>query len=208
MSKLQADPRIFAILPAAGRSRRMGRDKQLLDVGGAPMLLAALRPLAAARVAGVVLVTHRAIADRLQGGHQLDSLPPVFLASNENETSEMIDSVRIGLSAWQHRESIGDRDGFLVCPADQPGIPTSDFNACIAAFAGAPDRIVIASRTSHRGHPIIFPAALVPFVQSTACDTGLNALPRAFPERVLAIECSSPAVARDVDTPEDYGRLA
>ena len=43
-------PRVFAIVPAAGRSRRMGTPKQLLDVGGRTMLAAVLEPLAAAQV--------------------------------------------------------------------------------------------------------------------------------------------------------------
>jgi CTP:molybdopterin cytidylyltransferase MocA len=61
---------------------------------------------------------------------------------------------------------------------------------------------------ARRGHPIIFPATLTPFVASPACDDGLHALPRAFPDRVTAVECRSPGVTTDVDTPDDYRTLA
>ncbi len=182
----------------------MARPKQLLDIGGQPMVLATLEPLAAAHVAGVAFVTHRVIAEQVDVAH----LPGVFVARNEDADSAMIDSVRIGLKAWLDRERIAECDGFLVCPADQPGISTADFNACLAAFRTAPDRIVIASRAGRRGHPIIFPAALAAFVQSRACDEGLHALPRTYPERVLFVACTSPAVAQDVDTPQDYARHA
>ena len=40
-------PNVFAIVPAAGRSRRMGRPKQLLEIDGVPMLLGVVRQLAA-----------------------------------------------------------------------------------------------------------------------------------------------------------------
>jgi CTP:molybdopterin cytidylyltransferase MocA len=56
---------------------------------------------------------------------------------------------------------------------------------------------------ARRGHPIIFPATLTPFVASPACDDGLHALPRAFPDRVTAVECRSPGVTTD-----DYRTLA
>src|SRR5215813_10411057 len=115
---------VFAIVPAAGRGRRMGGDKQLLDVGGRPMVLAVLESLAASAVAGVALVTHRGIAEALP------SFPRgTFIAFNDDPTTEMIDSIRSGVSAWRARETIQPNDGFLICPADQPGISTADFNA-------------------------------------------------------------------------------
>ncbi|MFH1749028.1 MAG: nucleotidyltransferase family protein [Planctomycetota bacterium] len=195
-------PRIFAIVPAAGRSRRMGTAKQLLDVGGATMLNSVMAPLAAARVAGIALVTHSGLVNQLAAERFADT----FIALNDDETSDMIDSVRIGLAAWAERETIRERDGFLVCPADHPGITTADFDTCVAAFRDTPDQIVIATRAGKRGHPIIFPGEFLPFVQSTACDSGLNALPRAHAQRVLTAPCHSTGVTRDVDTPQDYER--
>lgn len=193
-------PRVFAIVPAAGRSRRMGTAKQLLDVGGRPMLLAVVEPLEASRVSGVVVVTHRELARQVW-----DRLPPgVLLAENDDERSDMIDSVRRGLATWRARTSLGPRDGVLVCPGDHPGISTADFDACLTAFRAAPDRIVIAAREGRRGHPIIFPAALAAFVDSPKADAGLRALPREYADRVLIVERASPGITRDVDTPEDY----
>ena len=195
--------RVFAIVPAAGRSRRMGTPKQFLDVGGRTMLDALLQPLLAADIAGVLLVTHQGIAEQLS----LPDDPRIQLAANEDEHSEMIDSIRIGLRAWRKREQINDADGFLVCPADHPGITTKDFNRCVTGFCSAPDRIVIATRAGKRGHPIIFPAALTAFVESSACDAGLNALPRQHADHIVHVECTSAGVSRDIDTPQDYEAL-
>jgi CTP:molybdopterin cytidylyltransferase MocA len=203
--------RIFAIIPAAGQSRRMGTAKQLLDVGGRPMLLSVLESLAASEVDGIVLVTNSSVAQQL-AGYSLSNtgklgLPMPPIAINDDPKSEMIDSIRIGIAEWRKRQTLREHDGFLVCPADQPGIAMADFNACIAAFRASPDRIVIGTYDGRRGHPIVFPVSLADFVQSSACNAGLNALPRAHPERVIAQPCGSPAVVRDVDTPEDYGKL-
>ncbi len=197
-------PRVFAIVPAAGLSRRMGRPKLLLEVDGRPLLLAMLEPLAAASVAGIVLVTRHDIAMRVK----LERLPGLIVANNEDDESEMVDSVRIGLRTWLERQPPAEHDGFLVCPADQPGIATADFEACVAAFRAAPDRIVIATYRGRAGHPLIFPAALAAFVQSPACDHGLHALPQKYADRVKLIECRSAAVVHDVDEPKDMRPIA
>ncbi len=208
-------PNVFAIVPAAGRSRRMGRCKQLLEIDGLPMLLGIIQQLAASCIAGIAIVTRREIEAALRS-HPLaaahiqawsdDSSPKVIFAHNPADDAEMIDSVRIGIHTWELRESSAESDGLLVCPADHPGITTTDFNACIAAFHSEPHRIIIASRNGRRGHPIIFPASLAAAVQSPACDNGLNALPRDHADLVCEVTCRSPSVLTDVDTPDDLQR--
>jgi molybdenum cofactor cytidylyltransferase len=203
MMGVHMTPRIFAIVPAAGRGRRMGAAKQLLTVGDRPMLLATVAPLVAADIAGVCVVLH----GELVGQVDLLHLPNVWTARNDDESSEMIDSVRIGVCAWREREAVRDGDGFLVCPGDHPGIARADFEACSAAFRAAPERIIVATRDGVHGHPMIFPAALADGVLSAECDAGLNGLLRVHAQRVMPVECRSPGVTRDVDTPEDYRAL-
>lgn len=155
-------------------------------------------------MAGVLVVTQREIAEQIGA-----ALPAgVEVAFNDDQQSEMIDSVRIGLKAWRERETVRVSDGWLVCPADQPGISTADFVACRRAFESRPDRIVIAERHGKRGHPVIFPVSMAGFVESAACDQGLNAMPRTFSEAVLLVPCQSAGVTRDVDVPEDWRRVS
>ena len=196
-------PRVFAIVPAAGRGRRMGAAKQLLEVGGRTMLQGVVEALAASAVEGVMLVTHSEIV-RALGTWQAAR---TWIVLNDDETSAMIDSLRLGLQAWSERVELRARDGVLVFPADQPGITPAEVNVCIDAFRADPGRIVVASHGGRRGHPLVFPASLIPFARSAACDGGLNALPRTYAERLYIVECDSPAVTRDIDTPEDYRRV-
>lgn len=201
-------PCIFAIIPAAGRSRRMGRAKQLVAVGERPMLLDVVDSLRASRVTTITLVTRAAITDAL--GLQTVSDARLRVVFSEDPRAEMIDSIRIALREIQLRNSpkgLQPPDGILVCPGDHPGIITADHDRCIDAFREAPDRIIIATRDGRRGHPVVFPAAMIDFVLSAACDAGLRGLPRRHPERVTEIPCSSPGVTRDIDTPDDLRRL-
>ncbi len=207
MSAASASTRVFAIVPAAGRSRRMGRDKQLLDIGGQSMLAGVLDVLERSRVCSVTLVTHSGITAHIE----TNRFAKLSVVINDDAQSHMIDSVRMGIDAVQNSRvgrELAPSDGFLILPADQPGIDVADIDRCIAQFSSDTTRIVIATHGGRRGHPLIFPASLEPFVQSDACDGGLNALPRTHADRVATVTCGSPGVIRDIDTPDDYERLA
>jgi molybdenum cofactor cytidylyltransferase len=195
--------RIFAIVPAAGQSRRMGCDKQLLDVGGRPMLAAVVDSLFAAGVDRVVVVTRSDVAAKIGA-----SLPSnTLIVPNDNPATEMIDSIRIGLDAWAGRERIEESDGVVLVPGDQPGIAPACIQSCVAAFVRDPGRVVVATYQGRRGHPLIFSGSLIGFVRSSACDGGLRALPTVHADRVQAVECECHAVTRDVDCPDDYRAL-
>ncbi len=187
---------ITAIIPAAGRSGRMGTPKQLLEVDGKSMLLGIIDALLDGGATRVIIVTSSPLLEKLP------PLPPlVDVAMNDDPRTEMIDSIRIGLIAS------GRCDGFLICPSDAAGIAAADVRRCIAAFTETPDRIVIATHAGRRGHPMIVPAALAAVVQSVECDTGLHHLARNRPQRVREVACDSPGTVANVNTPADYEKL-
>ena len=189
-------PRVVAIVPAAGRSARMGAPKQLLPVQGRPMVIGVVDALRTGGADAVVLVAHSQLRDSLGG-----LSPDVRVAINDDATSEMIDSVRIGMNAAQ------DCDGYLVCPADAAGVTAADVRRCVNAFRETPERIVIASHNGRRGHPVIVPSSLAQVVNSRECDAGLNRLARNRSELIRIVECASPGTLTNVNTRDDYERL-
>lgn len=188
---------IIAIVPAAGRSARMGTMKQMLPVNGLPMVMQVLDALLGGGADEVILVAHEALRAALP-----DLPPRVRIVANDDPDTAMIDSVRIGTAAAGEHPA-----GILVCPADAAGVAAGDVRRCIDAFRASPDRIVIATHHRRRGHPLIFPALLAEGVRSGECDTGLNQLARNRPALVRTVECDSPGAVANVNTPEDYQRL-
>ena len=187
---------VVAIIPAAGRSGRMGTPKQLLHVDGKPMLLGIVDALLGGGVTRVVVVTNSAVREALQ------SLPPhVAVVLNDDPKTQMIESIRMGLT------SSPSADGYLVCPSDAARITAGDVRRCIDAFAETPNRIVVATHDGRRGHPMIFPQSLATVVQSAECDAGLNSLSRNRPHLVREVACHSPGTVSNVNTPADYEKL-
>ncbi|RJP33701.1 MAG: nucleotidyltransferase family protein [Phycisphaerales bacterium] len=92
-ASIPSRPNIWAIVPAAGVSRRMGRPKQLMPWGDTDMASHVCRTLLEAGVSGLILVTRRALVDAMD----LPRDPRVRVAFNEECDSQMLDSIRIGL---------------------------------------------------------------------------------------------------------------
>lgn len=221
--------RIRAIVPAAGAGRRMGRAKQTLAYGSSTMVATVVSTLLEVPVFGVVVVTRGELLD----ASRLPDDPRVVVAFNEDPSTQMIDSVRIGLRALSGLDNgatgqatgrttgkatgipyaapIADRndahtvDGIMVVPADIPSIRVDTYRKCIAEFSRNPDRLVIAVYDSHRGHPMIIPAAMVDEID--CLSGGLNELPRRFPNLCREVAVDDPGVIRDVDTRADYEKL-
>ncbi len=218
MRAKERDVRIWAIIPAAGKGRRMGRPKQTLPFADSTLAGTVVRTLLAAGAERIMVVTRTPLV----GALALPADPRIAICLNDDGTAEMIDSIRIGLAALvgsaeraatprrsdSNSASFGTplpNDGVVVVPADMPELSVATCSACFRAFAEDPQRIVMAAHSSYRGHPIIFPFSLRRDVDGLA--GGLNQLPRMHPQRVCVVEVDDPGITRDVDSATDYQNL-
>lgn len=229
MSPSVADVRIWGIVPAAGVGRRMGGPKQTLPYGDSTIASTVVGTLLSAGIDGVIVVTRTELCDRLRLPHD----PRIRAANNDAADSEMIDSIRIGLSALpgnildrSRAPDVGETpipagDGVLVVPADMPMLTAAAVAACIAAYRPDATRIVIAGYAGMRGHPVILPAALLreicpPIAVQASVAAGGTGLPHARSagglralihanlERITLVETGDPGVIADIDTWTQY----
>src|SRR6202162_1526105 len=114
-----------AVVPAAGLSRRMGREKVLLPFGRSTLLETILETLAAAGVAGVVAVLRPDLPEAADLARQ-SGARVVF---NPHPEEEMLESIRLGL-----REISSDVPAVFIWPADHPAVSTSTVQM-LARFA-------------------------------------------------------------------------
>ncbi len=196
------DVQVFAIIPAAGRSARMGEPKQLLPTQEGTVLESVIEAVLRGDINGLCVVTSSAIDEALAVSQD----PRFIVALNDDPDSEMLDSIRLGMAALNERCQVHDTDGYMVCPGDMPQVSVEDVRAVAGAYRAAPGGIVIAAHAGTKGHPMVFPVALATEVQRIE-DGGLKVLAERHARRVRLIECASPGVIQDLDTPEDYQRL-
>jgi len=199
----------IAILPAAGRSERMGQPKLLLPWGSTTLIEHVIAQWKASRVDRVIMVVHPgddqlAALGEQAGAEVLRPQPP---------PSEMKVSVRWALEHLA-KGPMAPTDAWLLAPADVPGLRTATINGLIAAYQHGlsdrtqlhqPPRIWAASHDGRTGHPVLFPWAFAEKVASLGPSEGLNALLKANP--VTLVELGPGALCDDVDTPADYQRL-
>ena len=196
-------PRIAAIVLAAGESRRMGeRNKLLLSVGGRPLVEHVMRAVTASAVDEVVVVV----------GHEADRVQPVLagypvrVVRNPDYAEGMTTSIRAGVAAADP-----DAAGFMICLSDLPLIEPEEFTQLADAFREAvrrdPGAIVRPVYKGEPGNPVVFSAAYRPAIAGHQGLTGCKGLIKQHRAHVVEIPMATDHVVCDVDTPEAYAWL-
>ena len=193
---------VYAVIPAAGQSTRMGVPKQLLPCGEGTVLETVIGTVLAAPMNGLAVVANSAVADELD----LAEDPRFLTAINDDAESQMLDSICLGIEALRAECNPPADAGILVCPGDMPEIDVETLEACIGAFVDRSNRIVVATYQGKHGHPIIVPLSMTTELSSIT-EGGLAELLRRHPQRTHEVDCPSSGVTRDLDTPEDYDSL-
>lgn len=194
---------ITAILPAAGRSQRMGRPKLLLPFGGSTVIGEAVDHLRQGGVDRIVVVT-TADAQELRSWaveHRLE------LATNAEPERGMLSSLWCALDALGGAESVAAAaDALLVQPADMPLIRPQTIRTLLQAAGGQPNRVAVPYHGDKRGHPLVIGAARIAAILELDLARGLRQLLEQ-PEAPLRVSVEDPGILRDLDTPEQYARL-
>ena len=193
--------RSFAIIPAAGHSRRMGRHKLMLPFGESTVLQQVLQSWQASCVDEVVVVARRGDDDVLLTCRQSG----VHTVTPRDDPAEMKVSIQHGLGYVRENFSPSRQDVWLLAPADSPRLSSAIIELLLSVYEPANRSIVVPTCAGRRGHPVLFPWILASEVSNLGVDQGVNAL--LDRHLVSEIACPEPSILDDLDTPEDYRRL-
>jgi molybdenum cofactor cytidylyltransferase len=183
---------IAAVVLAGGASTRMGRPKALLRHGGRSFVACAVELAAQAGCAPIVVVT---------GAQAIDEPLPALRVHNERWALGQLSSLQRGLTA------LTDPPGVLVLTVDRPHLRPATISALLAAFRGAPDHIWQTEHAGRRGHPLIWPAALLPALAALPPTADPRALLREHAALRRCLPVDDPATLDNLDRPEDLARL-
>jgi len=184
-----------ALIVAAGMSSRMGDFKPMLSIGSisiAQRIVATLRQAGADRI---VMVTgyNATVLERHLSGNGL-----IFLRNEDYATTQMFDSVKIGLRYLQDK-----CDKVLFTPVDVPLFTARTVRQLVETDA----ELACPMCEGRQGHPILICTRLV---GETLIDSGEQGLKGAMDRcsvPLLRLEVDDPGTVHDADTPEEYTAL-
>lgn len=190
-------PSAWAILLAAGESRRMGELKALLPWRGVPLLAYQVDALLAGGADGVVVVLGHQ-AERLQP--LLESRPQVEYTLNPHYLEGKTTSLKAGLAAIAEK---GCAD-LLLLNVDQPRTPGL-VRRVLEEHRAAGQAITVPEFGGKGGHPIALSAGLLPELRNISEETqGLKAVVRAPGRPVHRPDLGAAETLLDLNTPEQY----
>jgi molybdenum cofactor cytidylyltransferase len=188
---------VAAILLAAGRSERMGRQKALLDWHGQPLLAYQLRQLSEIDGIDIVVVT----------GFAAESLRPIIAAAGAREAHNpdfdagKAGSIRTGTIALRH-----DAGPIVLLAVDQPR-PAALIRMLLDSHIEGGGTITVPTHAGRRGHPIVFDGTLLAELRSVDDATlGVRALLARHAEAIFEVPVDDPIVSVDLNTPRDLER--
>ena len=195
---------VAGVVLAAGGSRRMGHPKQLLPLGGRPLLQHALDAAAASGLGEIVLVL----------GHEAEAIRrAVALPARARVVVNSAWADGQGGSLARGLAAIGrDAPAAAVLLGDQPDVDADLIDRVVAAFRGDRDTALRpvwrdSNGAAHPGHPVVLARRSWAEIATLDGDRGARELFRRHPDwvRELPLAGTPPS---DIDDAADYRRVS
>ena len=190
--------RVAGLVLAGGRSRRLGRPKQLLMLDGVPLVRHVVGRALAAGLDEIVVVTGahaEPVRDALAG-------LPVRWVHNERHAEGMGTSLAAGVGAMGR-----DIDAVVVLLADQPTVDPGAIRRAVSARRQRRVPLVMARYGTARGHPVLFGRELFPELRALVGDRGGREVVRAHEPALVLVDGGADEPPLDVDTEADWAAL-
>jgi molybdenum cofactor cytidylyltransferase len=184
MRALKATGNVAAVVLAAGASRRLGRSKQSLEIGGETLLERAVRVAVEARLEPVIVVVRDTGVASVLGGCEL--------VVNELADEGMASSIRVGVARALELGVVG----VVVMACDQVALRAEH----LRELCGEVDRVTGSGYAGKVGIPAYFPAEKFEELMELRGDVGAREMLRG------AAAVVDEALDLDVDTEADLSR--
>lgn len=187
--------RTGAVITAAGLSTRMGAFKQLMKLGDSSIIEHVVRNFQAAKVDKIVVVTGYRQEDV---ENALSSYDVTFVHNDKYETTQMFDSVKLGLM-----KIMDTVEKILITPCDIVEFDSGTVEKLISI-----DRpLVMPSYAGKTGHPICISASLATDILKYDGQEGLRGAIKDLEIEPWQEEVGNDGILKDLDTMDDYERV-
>jgi molybdenum cofactor cytidylyltransferase len=174
----------------------MGTCKQLLPLEGKTVLARCLETLLQGGINEVIVVVSPGGDEVLREAARY----PVRVVRNSEPDGDMAASICTGRDALPPAAS-----GVVIALCDYPLVRAESIVRLMEAHREAPGSVIIPCHDGHRGHPPLLPRRLLDDLETPLT---LRDLLRDNKELIRHLELPDDGVLIDMDTPEDYRRIA
>lgn len=188
---------IWAIILAAGESKRMGKQKLLLPFGEKTIVETVIDNVNRSRVEKALVVLG---ANRDEIENKIRDLP-VKIVFNPNFSTGMLSSVKKGF-----QEAPETVQAVLIMLGDQPTISAFTINKVIDTYEKTKKGIILPIYENERGHPILIDMKYRKEVENLNPEIGLRELVYRQSEDILEVEVEASGIINDIDDMKDYER--
>ena len=184
-----------ALIVAAGMSSRMGDFKPMLNIGSISIAQRVVATFQQAGVEKIVMITgyNATLLERHLAGNGI-----VFLRNEEFRTTQMFDSVCIGLRYLKDK-----CDRVLFTPVDIPLFTAATVRALLETDAP----LACPAVDGETGHPTLIAASLFDRILSDSGSGGLRGALERCGAGMTLLPVEDRGILHDADTPEDYKAL-
>ncbi len=184
-----------ALIVAAGMSSRMGDFKPMLNIGSISIAQRVVATFQQAGVEKIVMITgyNATLLERHLSGNGI-----VFLRNEEYRTTQMFDSVCIGLRYLRDK-----CDRVLFTPVDIPLFTSATVRTLLETDAS----LACPAVDGQTGHPTLIAASLFDRVLADPGDQGLRGALERCGAEFVQVPVEDRGILHDADTPEDYRAL-
>ncbi len=180
------------VIMASGLGKRFGSNKLMADFCGKPLICRILDATEGLFASRVVVTRHKEVAD-LCGGRDIK----VVLHALPYRS----DTIRLGI------EAVGDVDGCMFCPADQPLLRRETLAALISAAVKDTEAIWRICHEKIPGSPVFFPKCSFQELMTLPEGKGGSWVIKNHSDRVAWLNISDPYELMDADTPDVLNML-
>ena len=190
---------VSAIILAAGMSRRMDSPKQLLPIGGKPLLQHMLDNVDRSAVDEIVLVL----------GFEADLIRKDLsenrarIVINSSYKEGMSTSIQAGIKGLSKKS-----EAALIILCDQPLIGHQVIDKIISYYKKNDYKIAVPFYKGFRGNPVLIDKSLFPEMMGISGDIGCRAIFGLHPDFILKVPMDDVSILVDIDTQQEFEKIS
>ncbi|WP_432664000.1 molybdenum cofactor cytidylyltransferase [Wukongibacter baidiensis] len=184
---------ITGIIMASGFSKRMKRNKLVLELDGSPVIERVIKAIKESKVDNIIMVY------REKSVKEIGIRNGIKTIYNDRAELGQSQSMKLGVE-----HSPPETTAFMFFVGDQPFLNAATINSLIEVFNEGKYPIVVPKYNGEKGNPVIFSSELKGELLNIEGDKGGRSIIKERTNDVKIVDFTNGTIGKDIDTWEEY----